>query len=169
MEDDAKANPAHHFTRWACVILILCSFSAVTVAQSTSRVSQPEAIAGVKAAEEALRQSQLKYDTAVAKAILADEFIGTWNHGERVDKRQFLSLIADQADPLEVLEYTEMEVRVYGEAAVVWSLIHEKAIYGGKLDEYRGRRTAVWVKRNMRWQCVTIQTSAFDQGTLPAK
>jgi hypothetical protein len=169
MHDTAKKRRADHSMRCACAILVLFGISAASVAESASRVSQSEEIAGVKAAEESLRQSQLQYNTAAAKAILAEEFVGTWNHGERVDKRQFLSLIADQADPLEVLEYTEMEVRVYGEAAVVWSLIHEKAVYGGKLDEYLGRRTAVWVKRNMRWQCVTIQTSAFDRGTLPTK
>jgi hypothetical protein len=169
MDNEAKTKPAHHSMRCACALLVLFSFSVVTVAQSNSRVSPSKEVAGVKAAEEALRQSQLKYDTAVAKAILADEFVGTGNHGERVDKRQFLSLIGDRADPLEVLEYAEMEVRVYGETAVVWSTIHEKAVYGGKLDEYRGRRTAIWMKRNMHWECVAIHTSAFDQGTVPTK
>jgi ketosteroid isomerase-like protein len=169
MDFEAKIRPAHHFMRCAFATIVLFSFSLATVAQSDSRLSQPKEIPEVKAAEEALRQSQLKYDTAAAKAILADEFVGTWNHGERTDERQFLLLIGDRADPLEVLEYTEMEVRVYGETAVVWSTIHEKAIYGGKPDEYWGRRTAIWVKRNLRWRCVTIHTSAFDQDTLPSR
>ena len=56
-----------------------------------------------------------------------------------------------------------MEIRVYGNAAVVWSTIHEKAVYTGKVDEYRGRRTAMWVKRNALWQCVTIHTSPLGE------
>ena len=105
----------------------------------------------------------MKYDTASAGTLLADEFVGTWNHGERVNKEQFLSLIGDKNDPLEALEYGDMEIRVYGGAAVVWSTIHERALYGGKPDEYQGRRTAVWVRQDKRWQCVTIHTSAFAE------
>jgi ketosteroid isomerase-like protein len=169
MEAEAKSRSAHYFMCCTFATIILLGFSPATVAQSHSRLSQAKEIAEVKAAEEVFRQSQLKYDTTAANAILADEFVGTWNHGERVDKRQFLSLIGDRTDPLEVLEYGEMVVRVYGDTAVVWSTIHEKAIYGGKPDEYRGRRTAIWVKRNLRWRCVTIHTSAFDQDTLLTK
>jgi hypothetical protein len=89
--------------------------------------------------------------------------VGTWNHGEQVNKEQFLALVGDRADPLEVLEYGDMEIRVYGEAAVVWSTIHERALYSGKPDEYRGRRTAMGVKRNTHWQCFTIHTSPFRE------
>jgi hypothetical protein len=138
-------------------------------AQSVASLSQPKEIFEMKAAEEKLRGSQLKYDIAAAQAMLADEFVGTWNHGECVDKPQFVARIGDRSDPLEFLEYAETEVRIYGETAVVWFLIHEKGIYGGKSEEYQGRRTAVWVKRDTRWQCITIHTSAFDQGTLPTK
>ena len=129
----------------------------------SARPSRSPEIAAVKAREEAFRQAELNYDVASARAILADEFVGTWNHGEQVNKDQFLSLIGDKADPLEVLEYGDMEIRVYGNAAVVWSMIHEKAVYGGKVNEYRGRRTAMWVKRNTHWQCVTIHTSPLGE------
>ena len=147
----------HSFMRHA--VLVLLSFSMSVGAQPSSRPSRSPEIAAVKAREEAFRQAELNYDAASAKAILADEFVGTGNHGEQVNKDQFLSLVGDKTDPLEVLEYGDMQIRVYGYAAVVWSTVHEKAMYSGKVDEYRGRRTAMWVKRNTRWQCVTIHTS----------
>lgn len=153
----------HPFMRHPWAVLVLLSFSILVEAQPASRSSQSVEIASVKAREEAFRQAQLNYDTASARAILADEFVGTWNHGEQVNKVQFLSLVGDKDDPLEVLEYGDMEVRVYADAAVVWSTIHERALYGGKVDEYRGRRTAMWVKRDKRWQCVTIHTSPFEK------
>jgi hypothetical protein len=160
---------AYAFMRCVCTFAVLLGLSALAGAQLPTDPSRSEAILGVKAAEEAFRQAELKYDTTSAGTILADEFIGTGNHGEQVDKKQFLSIIGDKDAPLEVLEYGEMEIRVYGETAVVWSTIHEKAIYGRKVDEYRGRRTAIWVKRNMRWRCVTIHTSRFDQKSLQNK
>lgn len=163
MDDPREATHDHTFTRHAWVALVLANFCILAGAQTPSRLSQSEEIARVKADEESFRQAQLKYDTSSARVLLADEFVGTWNHGEQVNKDQFLSLIGDKADPLESLEYGDMEIRVYGEAAVVWSTIHEKALYGGKPDEYRGRRTAMWVKHDARWQCVTIHTSAFAE------
>lgn len=134
--------------------------------QRPSPLHEHQAVGGVaqvKAQEEALRQAQLKYDLGTAKSILADEFVGTWDHGEQVDKDHFLALIGDKDDPLELLDYGEMKIRVYGETAVVWSTIHERAVYGGRIDESRGRRTAVWVKRDGNWQCLTIHTSPFAE------
>jgi len=153
----------HPFMKCACVILVLISSYVLAGAQHPARTSQLAEIAAVKAQEEALRRAQLKYDSASAMKILADEFVGTWNHGEQANKHQFLSLIGDKEDPLEVLEYGEMDVRIYGNTAVVWSTIHEKAVYNGKVDEYRGRRTALWVDCDMHWQCVTIHTSPFEE------
>jgi ketosteroid isomerase-like protein len=70
-------------------------------------------------------------------------------------------MIGDKSDPLEVLEYGAMQIRVYGDTALVLSTIYEKAYYSGKPVEFRGRRTAVWVKQNQRWVCVTIHASSF--------
>lgn len=160
MDDPAASRLRHQLARHAWMIFVLAGVSIMVGAQSPPRPSQFEESA-VKIGEESLRQAQLKYDTASAGTLLADEFVGTWNHGEQVNKDQFLALIGDKNDPLETLEYGDMEIRVYGTAAVVWSTIHERAVYGGKPDEYRGRRTAMWIRHDKRWQCVTIHTSAF--------
>ena len=153
----------NHLSFMRQAVLVILSFSMSVGAQPSSRPSRSPEIAAVRAREEAFRQAELNYDAASARAILADEFVGTGNHGEQVNKDRFLFLIGDKADPLEVLEYGDMEIRVYGNAAVVWSTIHERAVYSGKVDEYRGRRTAMWVKRNARWQCVTIHTSPLGE------
>jgi hypothetical protein len=152
---------SNSFGLFLCVSAVFLACSVTTQSQLPPLSASSAATGEVQVAEEAFRQAQLKYDTSSAASLLADEFVGTWNHAEQADKKQFLSLIGDQADPLEILEYGEMNIRLYGDTAVVWSSIQEKAVYDGKVDEYRGRRTAIWVKRNMRWQCVTIHTSAF--------
>ncbi len=123
----------------------------------------PEPGDAVRAQEEAFRRAELNYDQAAAKTILADEFVIVGNHGEHLSRQQFIDLIGDKADPLEILEYGDMQVRVYGDTATVFSTVHERAIYGGKPEESRGLRTSVWVKRNGRWQCVLIHTSASEE------
>ena len=135
--------------------------------QPSSHTSQSDEAASVKAQEEAFREAERTYDTTAATAILADEFLLTGNHGEQLNKTAFVALIGDKADPLEIPDYGDLEVRAYGDAAVVWSTIRERALYNGKPDEYFGRRTAMWVKRGIRWQCVTIHTSAFENNKAP--
>jgi hypothetical protein len=115
----------------------------------------------VKGQEEALRQAELRYDVRAADILLSQDFVLTASDGSLRDKSEFLPMIGDKRDPLEILEYGDMKVRVYGETAVVLSTVHEKAYYGGKAAEFRGRRTAVWVKQNQGWVCVTIHASAF--------
>jgi ketosteroid isomerase-like protein len=93
---------------------------------------------------------------------LSQDFVLTAaSDGTLRDKSEFLLMIGDKSDPLEILEYGDMKIRVYRDTAVVLSTVHEKAYYGGKPVEFRGRRTAVWVKQNQRWVCVTIHASAF--------
>jgi hypothetical protein len=115
-------------------------------------------VAKVKSCEEAFRQAELRYDVTTAGKLLANDFTLTGMYG-LFTKKQFLSLIGDRSNPLDLLEYTGMDVRVYGDAAVVLSAIHEKARFAGKPYDLRGRRTAMWVRRNGSWTCVTIHVS----------
>jgi hypothetical protein len=107
----------HSFMRHA--VLVMLSFSMSVGAQPSSRPSRSPEIAAVKAQEEAFRQAELNYDVASARAILADEFVGTWNHGEQVNKDQFLTLIGDKADRSKCLN---MVIWKFGSMAILlWS------------------------------------------------
>jgi ketosteroid isomerase-like protein len=115
-------------------------------------------VAKVKSCEEVFRQAELRYDATTAGKLLADDFMLTGMYG-LFTKKQFLSLIGDRSNPLELLDYADMDVRMYGDVAVVISAIHEKARFAGKPYDLRGRRTAVWIRRNGSWTCVTIHVS----------
>jgi len=115
-------------------------------------------VAKVKSCEEAFRQAELRYDATTVGKLLADDFMLTGMYG-LFTKNQFLSLIGDRSNSLELLEYAGMDVRVYGDAAVVLSAIHEKARFAGNPYDLRGRRTAVWVRGNGSGTCVTIHVS----------
>jgi hypothetical protein len=143
--------------------LFALSWAAVAQTATAAPASEAEEIASVKLQEEAFRQAELKYDREAARQILAEEFVIVGNHGENLSRAEFIDLVGDKADPLEVLEYGDLQVRIYGQTALVRSTIHERAVYGGKRDEYRGLRTAMWVKRDGRWQCVLMQTSASEE------
>jgi hypothetical protein len=59
-----------------------------------------------------------------------------------------LSLIGDKNDPLEVLEYGDMEVKVHGESAVVWSTIQSVV----NLRKQREFRSPDFVKKGFHFR-----------------
>jgi ketosteroid isomerase-like protein len=134
------------------IVLLLLGSPVFAVDRASDDVAQ------VKLCEEAFRQAELLYDVTAAGKLLADDFTLTGMYG-LFTKKQFLSLIGDRSNPLELLEYADMNVRLYGDAAVVLSAIHETARFAGKPYDLRGRRTAVWVRRHDTWMCVTIHVS----------
>jgi hypothetical protein len=152
----------HRIRALLSVIFIAVPLNAFSQGLPVHHSGFVDAATVVKAQEEALRQAELRYDVHGADALLSQDFVRTAaSDGTLRDKSEFLLMIGDKSDPLEILEYGDMKIRVYRDTAVVLSTVHEKAYYGGKPVEFRGRRTAVWVKQNQRWVCVTIHASAF--------
>lgn len=127
---------------------------------SLPAVAQSDAISSIKAREEAFRQAELQYDTVTAGAILSDDFVlVSASDGKPHNKKWFLPLIGDRSEPMEALDYGDLDIRVYGNSAVVISTIYEKFILHGKPFEYRGPRTAVWVKDRGQWMLVACHVS----------
>ena len=103
---------------------------------------------------QALRTAELNYDAKSAAKLLADGFLLTSTDGNLYTKEEFLQLIGDKSNPLELCEYGEMEVRTYDTTAVVFAQVHEKGFLGGKPYELNGRPTFTWVKQEGDWVCV---------------
>jgi ketosteroid isomerase-like protein len=152
----------HMRREFLTIVFVAVSFHAYGQSPPLRSSNPVDAATEVKQQEEALRQAELKYDVQAADALLSKDFVLTAaSDGTLRSKSEFLPMIGDKSDPLEVLEYGAMQIHVYGDTAVVLSTLHEKAYYGGKPVEFRGRRTAVWVRQNQRWVCVTIHASSF--------
>ena len=151
-----------HMRREFLIIFITVSLNAFPQSPPLRSSNSVDAATEVKQQEEALRKAELRYDVHAADTLLSKDFVLTAaSDGTLRSKSEFLPMIGDKSAPLEVLEYGAMQIRVYGDTAIVLSTIHEKAYYGGKPVEFRGRRTAVWVLQNRRWVCVTIHASSF--------
>jgi ketosteroid isomerase-like protein len=131
---------------------------------SLPAVSQSDAMSKIKAREEGFRQAELRYDTVTAGAILSDDFVlVSASDGKPHDKKWFLPLIGDRSEPMEALDYGDIDVRVYGNSAVMISTIHEKFLLHGKPFEYRGPRTAVWVRSHGWVRVVVSSVSALGR------
>lgn len=110
-------------------------------------------------------QAFFKNDGAFAARFLADDYLGTDEHGDVKDRTQKVAEIKAGEHLSTSGELDNIRVRVYGEAAVITGRHIMKGLFQGK--EYRSPYlwTDVFIKRDGRWQCVASHVSkAIPQG-----
>jgi len=111
-------------------------------------------VTAVRQQMESLRRAELQYDTTAAEKLLEEDFRLSAADGTLYTKKRFLGIVGDKANPLELFEYSDMEIHLYGPTAVVFSRLHEKGFIDGKPYELNGRPTWTWVKLRGVWRCV---------------
>lgn len=111
----------------------------------------------------------LKHDAATIDRILAEDYLGT-------DGRGIMTSKADEMEeakppkpgdsvPFIILDesITDLEVRIYGNVAVINGRVIEKVRAKEEEGEIQYRRTTVWVMRQGRWQCVSFHGSRIAE------
>jgi ketosteroid isomerase-like protein len=98
-------------------------------------------------------------DVEAIGRFMADDWVIIGSNGSVADKVSFLALVKSGALTHDVMETHEMDVRVYGETAVVVA----RGVSGGK---YQGqpfreveRVTCIFVRQAGEWRCVLTHLS----------
>jgi ketosteroid isomerase-like protein len=145
---------------WIAAFLTTATLE-VAVAQSGESAAREELIALEEHWGEAIRDG----DTDIIEQILADELVYTGADGERHTKAEELEAI--RSGDLDVTEFQtiDVQVRLYGDVAVVLGEHREKGTYRGKDTTGRYRWTEVFIKRDGRWQVVAGQIGKVEEGT----
>jgi ketosteroid isomerase-like protein len=94
---------------------------------------------------------QLKYDGKAVGRMLDEAFLYVSPDGSMMNRAEFIKLTDRESNPLDILEVTDVRVRVSGNIAVATGLIHEKGLLYGKPYEFRGRTLITFVKRDNQW------------------
>ena len=98
-------------------------------------------------------------DTKALDMLLASTFVGVEIDGSMSNKSEFLAGIkAPDYQPSQAVN-EEVNVQVYGNAAVVVGIFRVKGIEKGKPYVHRERFTDTWIKQNQTWQCVASQAT----------
>ena len=137
-------------------------------APKSSPSPEPAAPAGKKSGAEAtVRDLESKWvasvaahDPTVAQKVLADDYVGVSSRGQLMNKRAVLSQIKKDTDSYASTRIGKMDVRLFGNAAVVIGTSNEtgKDSRGGAFNRAY-RWTDTWVMRNGGWQCVASQSA----------
>ena len=98
-------------------------------------------------------------DTKALDMLLASTFVGVEIDGSMSNKSEFLAGIkAPDYQPSQAVN-EEVNVQVYGSAAVVVGIFRVKGMEKGKPYVHRERFTDTWIKQNQTWQCVASQAT----------
>jgi ketosteroid isomerase-like protein len=110
-----------------------------------------------------LVQAQLNSDVAALDRLFADDHIFTNPLGVVQTKAQRLAEIQSGSRKLELFSVTDVQVRVYGDTAVVTSRAMLKGQRQGQDISGQFRGIDVYVKKQGRWQVVAAQATRIAQ------
>jgi ketosteroid isomerase-like protein len=115
---------------------------------------------GVGAAEQERVRAVIAADTTALSRLLGDDLTYTHSTAWVETKAQFLESVRSGALKYEKMEHSDVQVRVYGDAAVLTgrSDVRVHSPRSGLL-QMQIRFTAVYVKRAGRWQMVAWQST----------
>lgn len=113
--------------------------------------------------EQEFGEAQPRRDVAMLSQLMADEFTATIPPGRVVNKAQVIEMVASPDLEMESLINDEINVRVYGDAAVATGRGTGKGRYKGQDASGRFRYTRVWVKRGGQWQAVAAQSTMIEE------
>jgi ketosteroid isomerase-like protein len=139
----------------SAIIAFVLTAVAVNIAGAQS--SEAEARQELVALEERWGEAIRDGDAAAIEPILGDELIYTGPDGERSTKAEELRAITAGDSDVSEFETGNIEVRLYGDVAVVLGEHAQKGTYKDEDTSGRYRWTEVFVRRDGRWQVVAGQ------------
>jgi hypothetical protein len=109
--------------------------------------------------EQRMGRAIAKGNVAVVDELLAEEFVGTTPEGVVLTKKEVVHTLFSPAYDIDAFENTDIDVRVYGDAAVVVARGIVRGRYNGHDASGQFRYTRVWVRHAGRWCAVAAHSS----------
>lgn len=103
-------------------------------------------------------QAYVEHDTAFLERYLSDDYVSTFPDGRVLDKRGEIASLKSGGVAITDMRPREMNVRIYGEVAVITGQSTIRATVDGQETSGEFRFTDVWVKQN-GWQAVASQVT----------
>jgi ketosteroid isomerase-like protein len=151
LQDHGGATMKKHILGVAIVGLVIASVSWTARAATTEQE--------LTALEHIWKQAVVAGDAATLQRLYADEFTSIDQEGAVWNKAEDIGIDTNGWFRLDSYRLEDMNVRVYGDLAVVTGRNTMKGTFLGRAVMSQVRFTDVFVKRDGRWQCVTTQAT----------
>ena len=136
-------------------LALVCCSLPLAVAAAQAAPQSPED--SVRALEEARGQALLRGDTVAISRMTATEFNELSRFGTLRSRADNLRDVASGMLRLTSVKFDSLTVRIYGDVAILQGITDNAGTMGGVAFSGRIRYTRVFVRRDGRWQAVTMQ------------
>lgn len=144
--------------------LVLAACLSASMPLSAQPAAPAATVAKIRSLEESRFAAMLSRDVAALRRILADDLTYTHSSGQLENKAQFLESIASGSfQYLAILPEGALDVRVYGDSAVVTGKGTFRVKAGGEERSLKLRFTDVYVSRDGVWQMVAWQSTRLPE------
>jgi len=116
----------------------------------------------VRAAEMARGQALLHADTVALSRLVAAEFVEVSRLGTLRNRADNIRDIASGDLRLTSIKYDSLTVRIYGDVAILRGIADNTGAFHGFPFAGKIRYTRIFVRRDGRWQAVTMQQTAMQ-------
>jgi hypothetical protein len=133
------------------------------VATTAARAQGPAPEDSVRAAERARRDALLAADTVALGRLVAPAFFEITRFGTLRTRADNLGELATGNLKLQSLEHDSLDVRIYGDVAVLTGIARQTGTYRGMAFTGQVRYLRVFVRREGRWQAVAMQHTSLSR------
>jgi len=114
---------------------------------------EPEA-AKVRALEVKLMDAYKQRQIDVFASLLDPDFIITFEDGSTYGKTGYTSYAANPSVRVDVVDMSDLKIRMHGDTAVLIGAYHERGESKGSPYDYHDRFTDVWMKKDGKWRLI---------------
>lgn len=140
------------------LLTALMAVPRVALAQTAPQVEQ-----AVRDADAARIRAFVAADVAALQSLLADDLTYTHSSGKLDGKTQVIDALQSGASRYQSIVPSNVQVRVFGTAAVLTGLAAVKVTTNGQALDLSLRFTSVYVQRDGRWQFAAWQSTRVAQ------
>lgn len=137
--------------------MLACLLPGAATYAASQKPSVSAVADSLRALEKARGEALMHADTTALSRMTADDFVEISRLGQLRTKADNLRDIASGVLKLTSVKYDSTTVRVYGDVAVVTAIADNTGTFRGFPFEGRIWYTRIFVKRDGRWQAVTMQ------------
>lgn len=113
----------------------------------------------ILALEVAWNQAVQEKDQAALALLISPELVYIDYDGSLMNRREYVASVLSHVMHVDHIANESIRVNVYGEAAVVTAVYHERGQKKGKHYDLRERFTDTWVRQNGGWKCVASEST----------
>lgn len=150
------------FTLVAAAVLAVAPYANAQKNPAASMSGQTGTKEEILAIEEERNRAIISGDAVALERMTSDDYTFITLRGELRTKREVVQGFESGSFHYESREISDLDVRVYGNTAIVTGRSNQKGTENGK--DYSGdyRFTRVYVKQAGRWQTVALQTTLIQ-------